>query len=328
MRTLVTGGAGYIGSVITEVLLERGHEVTVLDNLVKGYRDAVRPGAQVVIGELGDRDGVLELLERRRIDAVVHMAAHSMVGESMTAPLKYFGNNVADTVTLLQAMQEAQVKAMVFSSTAAVYGEPQRQPIGESDATIPTNPYGESKLAVERMLRWCGDAYGLRSVSLRYFNAAGASRHCGERHDPETHLIPLLLQAAAGLRPGITVFGDDYPTPDGTCIRDYVHVLDLAEAHVRALEVLGKSGPPCVAYNVGGSSAGHSVKDVVSTVERVTGKKLSITIGPRRPGDPARLVASSDRIRAELGFVPQRQELAEIVESAWRWMSSQKERTR
>ena len=328
MRTLVTGGAGYIGSVITEVLLERGHEVTVLDNLVKGFRDAVRPGAQVVEGELGDRAAVLDLLQRQRIEAVVHMAAHSMVGESMTAPLKYFDNNIAGTVALLQAMQEAQVKAMVFSSTAAVYGEPERQPIRESDATIPTNPYGESKLAVERMLRWCGDAYGLRSVSLRYFNAAGASRHCGERHDPETHLIPLLLQAAAGLRPGITVFGDDYPTPDGTCIRDYVHVLDLAEAHVRALEVLGKSGPPCVAYNVGGSSTGHSVKDVVSTVERVTGKKLAITIGPRRPGDPARLVASADRIRAELGFVPQRQELAEIVESAWRWMSSQKERAR
>ncbi len=328
MRTLVTGGAGYIGSVITEVLLERGHEVTVLDNLVKGHRDAVRPGAQVVIGEIGDREAVLELLQRRRIEAVVHMAAHSMVGESMTAPLKYFGNNVADTIALLQAMQEAQVKAMVFSSTAAVYGEPERQPIRESDATVPTNPYGESKLAVERMLRWCAESYGLRSVSLRYFNAAGATRFCGERHEPETHLIPLLLQAAAGLRPGITVFGDDYLTPDGTCVRDYVHVLDLAEAHVRALEALSKSGPPCVAYNVGGSSTGHSVKEVIGTVERVTGKKLNITIGIKRPGDPAKLVASSERIRGELGFVAGHQDLAEIVESAWRWMSSEKERSR
>ncbi len=326
MRTLVTGGAGYIGSVITEVLLERGHEVTVLDNLVKGHRDSVRPGAEVVVGELSDRPGLRALLERRKIDAVVHMAAHSMVGESMTAPLKYFENNVAQSVVLLDAMKEAGVQALVFSSSAAVYGEPLRQPVREQDQTQPTSPYGESKLALERMLRWCGQAYGLRSVSLRYFNAAGATRWCGERHEPETHLIPIVLQAAAGKRSHVTVFGNDYPTPDGTCIRDYVHVLDLADAHVLALEAVQKAAPRCASYNVGGASKGHSVKEVIAAAERVTGKKLKVEYGPRRPGDPAMLVASSDRIRAELGFEPRRQELSEIIESAWRWMTTAGER--
>jgi UDP-glucose 4-epimerase len=326
MRTLVTGGAGYIGSVITEVLLDRGHEVTVLDNLVKGHRDMVRPGAHVVIAELGDRQVLLDLFERRKIEAVVHMAAHSMVGESVTAPLKYFDNNVAESLVLLDAMQVSGVDKLVFSSSAAVYGEPIRQPISETDKTEPTSPYGESKLAFERMLRWCGDAYGLRSVSLRYFNAAGASRWCGEHHDPETHLIPILLQVAAGQRSSATVFGDDYPTPDGTCIRDYVHVLDLAEAHVLALETLSKPGPRVAIYNVGGSSKGHSVKEVIAATERVTGKKVKLEVGPRRPGDPAVLVASSDRIRSELGFVPRHQSLDQIIESAWRWMSTGAER--
>lgn len=326
MRTLVTGGAGYIGSVITEVLLERGHEVTVLDNLVKGHHDAVRPGAEVVIGELSDRAGLGELLARRKIEAVVHMAAHSMVGESVTAPLKYFDNNVAQSVVLLEAMKEAGVNALVFSSSAAVYGEPLRQPVREQDQTQPTSPYGESKLMLERMLRWCSEAYGLRSVSLRYFNAAGATRSCGERHDPETHLIPIVLQAAAGKRSHVTVFGTDYATPDGTCIRDYVHVLDLAEAHVLALEAVLSPGPRCTSYNVGGASKGHSVKEVIAAAERVTGKKIKVEYGARRPGDPAMLVASSDRIRAELGFSPKRQELQEIIESAWRFMTAAGER--
>jgi UDP-glucose 4-epimerase len=320
MRTLVTGGAGYVGSVITEVLLERGHEVTVLDNLIKGHRDAVAPGAHVVIAELGDRQVLLVLFERRKIEAVVHMAAHSMVAESVTAPLKYFDNNIGESLVLLEAMQQADVDKIVFSSTAAVYGEPQRQPISETDKTEPTNPYGESKLAFERMLRWCGQAYGLKSVSLRYFNAAGASTRCGELHDPETHLIPILLQVAAKQRASATLFGDDYPTPDGTCVRDYVHVLDLAEAHVLALETLQQPGSQCVAYNVGGASKGHSVKEVVAATERVTGQKLKLQIGPRRAGDPAVLVASSDRIRAELGWKPQRQQLDEIIASAWKWM--------
>ncbi len=326
MRTLVTGGAGYIGSVITEVLLERGHEVTVLDNLVKGHADAVRPGAELVIGELDDRDAVLALLQRKRIEAVVHMAAHSLVGESMTAPLKYFDNNVAASLVLLDAMQQAAVKMIVFSSSAAVYGEPQKQPIRESDPTNPTNPYGESKLALERMLKWCHQASGLRSVCLRYFNAAGATRWCAERHDPETHLIPLLLQAAAGLRPSVTLFGDDYPTPDGTCIRDYIHVLDLAEAHVLALEALKMGALNCAVYNAGGSPTGHSVKEVVSAVKRVTGKEVKLERGPRRPGDPAVLVASADRLRNELGFSPQRQGLDEIIASAWQFMTSKERR--
>ena len=326
MRTLVTGGAGYIGSIITEVLLERGHEVTVLDNLVKGHEDAVRPGAQLVVGDLMDRAAVLELLKRRQIEAVVHMAAHSLVGESMTAPLKYFDNNVGASLSLLAAMQEAQVQRLVFSSTAAVYGEPERQPIRETDATRPSNPYGESKLAVERMLRWCSEAWGLRAISLRYFNAAGASRWCGERHDPETHLIPLLLQAAAGLRPSVTLFGEDYPTPDGTCVRDYVHVLDLAEAHVLALEALKAGSPRSEVYNAGGSPRGHSVREVVSAVERVTQKRLVLERGPRRPGDPAVLIASAERLKAELGFTPRHQDLTDIVDSAWRWMHTRKER--
>lgn len=322
MRTLVTGGAGYIGSVITEVLLERGHEVTVLDSLVKGHQDAVVPGAEVVVGELGDRECVLQVLQRRRIEAVVHMAAHSMVGESVTAPLKYFDNNVSRGLVLLDAMKEAGVDRLVFSSTAAVYGEPLRQPISESDLTNPTNPYGESKLTFERMLRWCGDAYGLKSVSLRYFNAAGATERCGERHDPETHLIPLLLQVAAGQREKVTVFGEDYPTADGTCVRDYVHVLDLAEAHVLALEALGKPGrPSCTAYNVGGASQGHSVRQVIRAAERVTGKKLTVEKGPRRPGDPAVLIASAELIRDELGFRPKFVDLEQIILSAWRWMT-------
>lgn len=321
MRTLVTGGAGYIGSVITEVLLQRGHEVTVLDNLIKGHRDAVRPGADVVIGELGDQETVQELLERKRIEAVVHMAAHSMVGESVTQPLKYFENNVSVGVSLLHAMRGAGVEKLVFSSTAAVYGEPQRQPISESDLTEPTNPYGESKLAFEKILHWCSRAYGLKAISLRYFNAAGASEHCGERHDPETHLIPLVLQVAAGLRKSITVFGTDYPTADGTCVRDYIHVLDLAEAHVLALEALGQQQGGCsIAYNLGGASQGHSVKQVIRACERVTGKTINVEYGARRPGDPAVLIAGSTLCREELGFTPKFQDLEQIIQSAWRWM--------
>jgi UDP-glucose 4-epimerase len=327
MRTLVTGGAGYIGSVITEVLLGRGHEVTVLDNLIKGHRESVRPGAELVVGELGDRELVRALLERKRIEAVVHMAAHSMVGESVTQPLKYFENNVGVGITLLEAMQGAGVDKLVFSSTAATYGEPERQPISESDPTIPTNPYGESKLAFEKILHWSAKAYGLKAISLRYFNAAGASEHCGERHDPETHLIPIVLQVAAGLRPKVTVFGTDYPTPDGTCIRDYIHVLDLAEAHVLALEALGRQGSGgSKAYNLGGSSQGHSVKAVIRACEKVTGKPIAVEYGARRAGDPAVLVAGSTLCRDELGFTPKFQDLEQIIASAWRWMANHGEK--
>jgi UDP-glucose 4-epimerase len=303
------------------VLLGRGHEVTVLDNLVKGHRESVREGAELVVGELGDGALVRALLQRKRIEAVVHMAAHSMVGESVTQPLKYFENNVGVGITLLEAMKDVGVEKLVFSSTAATYGEPERQPISEGDPTVPTNPYGESKLAFEKILHWCAKAYGLKAISLRYFNAAGASEHCGELHDPETHLVPLVLQVAAGQRKSITVFGTDYPTPDGTCVRDYIHVLDLAEAHVLALEALGKQqGGGARAYNLGGSSQGHSVKAVIRACERVTGKKIAVELGARRPGDPAVLVAGSTLCREELGFTPKFQDLEQIIESAWKWM--------
>jgi UDP-glucose 4-epimerase len=320
MKILVTGGAGYIGSVITEVLLNEGHQVTVLDNLVKGHREAVLPGAELVVGELGNRALVTSTLARRRIEAVIHMAAHSMVGESVVAPARYYKNNVCDGLVLLDAMCEVGVDRLVFSSSAAVYGEPVHQPVVETDQTEPTSPYGETKLAFERALRWYAEAYRLRSVSLRYFNAAGATRACGEQHDPETHLIPIVLQTAAGQRKSLTIYGQDYPTPDGTCIRDYVHVLDLARAHVLALRALEGPQPQCVAYNVGCGTRGYSVREVIETAERVTGKPVPVEVGPRRAGDPAGLVASAERIRTELGFTPKLQDLGTIIESSWRWM--------
>ena len=315
----MTGGAGYIGSVVTEELLKGGDEVVVYDSLYKGHREAVVEGAAFVKGDLLDTALLRETLTQHRVEAVVHMAADSLVGESVKEPAKYFRNNVLGGLSLLDAMRGAGVSRLVFSSTAAVYGEPAKQPIEESDPTQPTNPYGETKLAFERSLRWYDEAYGLKFVSLRYFNAAGATERSGERHDPETHLIPIVLQAAAGSRPEVTVFGADYPTPDGTCVRDYIHVVDLAQAHVLALHALVKGHPSSI-YNLGCGGEGYSVKQVIDCAHRVTGKVIPVRQGPRRAGDPAVLIASSARIVRELGWRPKHQQLDVIVESAWRWM--------
>jgi len=319
MRVMVTGGAGYIGSVVTEELLRGGDQALVYDSLYKGHREAVVEGATFVKGDLLDTTFLRETLIQHKIEAVVHMAADSLVGESVKSPAKYYRNNVLGGLSLLDAMRDSDVKYLVFSSTAAVYGEPAKQPIEESDPTQPTNPYGETKLAFERALRWYDAAHGLKYVSLRYFNAAGATERSGERHDPETHLIPIVLQAAAGQRPDVTVFGDDYPTPDGTCVRDYIHVVDLAQAHILALHALAKGHPSSI-YNLGCGGEGYSVKQVIDCARRVTGKEIPVTKGPRRAGDPAVLIASSGRITRELGWKPTQQKLDAIVESAWRWM--------
>ncbi|HJY30877.1 MAG TPA: UDP-glucose 4-epimerase GalE, partial [Pyrinomonadaceae bacterium] len=271
MRVLVTGGAGYIGSVVSEQLVNDGHEVVVYDNLSKGHRDAVVAGARFVEGDLLDADKLRETLNG--IDAVIHMAAFSLVGESVEKPSKYYHNNVVAGLVLLDAMRDYGVKRIVFSSTAATYGEPEAQPIFESAPTNPTNPYGESKLAFEKAMHWYEQAYALRYASLRYFNAAGASEKCGEDHDPETHIIPITLQVAAGKRPHVEIYGDDYPTADGTCVRDYIHVIDLARAHILALDVLSERS---AIYNLGCGGDGYSVRDVIDTARRVTGKEIPV----------------------------------------------------
>ncbi|GAC1537627.1 MAG: UDP-glucose 4-epimerase GalE [Polyangiales bacterium] len=317
---LVTGGAGYIGSVVVEELLRAEHRVVALDDLSKGHRDAVDPAATFVHGDLGDGIFVERTLRDNRIDAVVHMAADSIVGESVTDPARYYKRNVTTSIALLDAMRAARTPRLVFSSTAAVYGEPEKQPIDESAALAPTNPYGDTKLAIERALRWYDDAYGLRATSLRYFNAAGASEKRGERHDPETHLLPLVLDVAAGRRPSVAIFGEDYPTPDGTCVRDYIHVVDLARAHVLALEAL-EAGAPSSTFNLG-CGGGHSVKQVIEVARRVTGAPIPTVSAPRRAGDPAVLVASSEAIAKALGWKPALGDLTTIVESAWRLRQS------
>lgn len=322
MRVLVTGGAGYIGSVVTEELVKDDHEVVVFDSLYKGHQQAVAREADFVKGDLRDHDTLTKTLRDRRIEAVIHMAADSLVGESYSNPKKYYDNNVLNGLTLLDAMRETEVRQIVFSSTAAVYGEPEKQPIEEQDATNPTNPYGETKLAFERAMHWYEQAFGLKYVSLRYFNAAGASKHCGEVHEPETHLIPIALQAAAGKRNHVEVFGDDYPTPDGTCVRDYIHVIDLARAHVLSLNALDQGSR---IYNLGCGGDGYSVRQVIETAREVTGQEIPAKIGPRRAGDPAILIASSDRIKAELGWKPEYQDLRLIIQSAWSWMKEHPE---
>ena len=319
MNVLVTGGAGYIGSVVTEQLVGDGHTVVVYDNLVKGHSEAVVDGATLVVADLRDGARLRETLAEHGIDAVVHMAAYSLVGESVQEPRKYYDNNVVASLSLLDAMVDAGVRRIVFSSTAAVYGEPEQSPIVEEMPHAPTNPYGETKLAIESALRWYDNAYGIRYASLRYFNAAGATEHCGEMHDPETHLIPIVLQAAAGTIPEVTIFGDDYPTRDGTCIRDYIHVSDLARAHILALGALDGGSR---IYNLGCGGAGYSVRELIDVAREVTGREIPVTYGPRRAGDPAMLVASSDRIRRELSWAPQQQDLREIIDSAWRWMQA------
>jgi len=319
MHIVVTGGAGYIGSVVTEELVNDGHEVVVYDNLSKGHRGAVVDGADFVEGDLLDADKLRQTLKDKRTDAVIHMAAFSLVGESVENPAKYYHNNVVAGLVLLDTMRDCGVGRIVFSSTAATYGEPEKQPIFESAPTSPTNTYGETKLAFERAMHWYERAYGLRYASLRYFNAAGASEKCGEDHDPETHIIPITLQAATGKRAYVEIFGDDYPTPDGTCIRDYIHVIDLARAHILALDVLSERS---AIYNLGCGGNGYSVRDVIETARRVTGKEIPVRMGARRAGDPAVLIASSDKIKSELGWQPQFQDLGVIIESAWKWMLS------
>ncbi|HEX3249971.1 MAG TPA: UDP-glucose 4-epimerase GalE [Pyrinomonadaceae bacterium] len=317
MKVLVTGGAGYIGSVVSEQLVNDGHEVVVYDNLSKGHRESVVEGARFVEGDLLESDKLVQTLNDNRVEAVIHMAAYSLVGESVEAPAKYYHNNVVSGLVLLDAMRDCGVKRIVFSSTAATYGEPESQPIFESAPANPTNPYGESKLAFEKAMHWYERAYGLRYASLRYFNAAGASEKCGEDHDPETHIIPITLQVATGKRPHVEIYGDDYPTADGTCIRDYIHVIDLARAHILALDVLSERS---AIYNLGCGGDGYSVREVIETARRVTGKDIPVRMGPRRPGDPAVLIASSDKIKSELGWQPQFQDLKLIVESAWQWL--------
>lgn len=317
MRVLVTGGAGYIGSVATEVLLDNGHSVVVLDNLVKGHRGAVDQRANFVEGDYADLALLESILSDNKIDAVMHFAAHSLVGESMENSIKYFDNNVAGSLAMAGAMVRAGVKMMVFSSSAATYGIPERTPIKEDDPTEPINPYGESKLLFERMLRWLDEIHGLRYVSLRYFNAAGASEKYGEVHDPETHLIPLVLQVALGQRPVAKIFGGDYPTPDGTAIRDYIHVVDLAQAHLLALNWLADEGESQI-FNLGNGS-GFSVKEVIEAARKVTGHEIPAELGPRRAGDPPVLVASSEEITSKLGWHPTYPGLEEIIETAWEW---------
>lgn len=314
MRVLVTGGAGYIGSVIAEELLNAGHEPIVYDSFVKGHHDALAPGILVVEGDTADTARLAGVMREQRIDAVIHMAALIEVGLSVEHPEAFYANNVCGSVSVLRAMIEAGVKKLVFSSTAALFGEPERLPIEENAPTQPTSPYGASKLMVEQMLAWVAPAHGITATSLRYFNAAGASERSGENHEPETHLIPLVLRAAAAGTP-ITIYGTDYPTPDGTAVRDYVHVLDLAQAHLLAL---GREEPGLRVYNVG-NGAGYSVREVIETARAVTGQPLRVEEHPRRPGDQAATVASSQRIREELGWQPRYPDLRSIIESAWRW---------
>jgi UDP-glucose 4-epimerase len=321
MRVLVTGGAGYIGSVLATELLQRGHQVVVLDNLSHGHRQAVPKDAELVVGELADRAGLDRVMREHSPDAVLHLAALIEAGESMKAPEVFFRNNTANALTLLEAMLAAGVKRFVFSSTAALYGNPERTPIQEDDALAPTNAYGESKLLVERMLAWFHRIHGLRYASLRYFNAAGASRpDQGEAHQPESHLIPRILAVALGRAQHANIFGTDYATPDGTCVRDYIHVSDLARAHLLAVDALAKEPENSVPliYNLG-NGQGFSVRQVVEVARQVTGHPIPVIESPRRPGDPAVLIASSEKIRRELGWQPRFPDLQTIVESAWQW---------
>ena len=321
-RILVTGGAGYIGSHTVKLLLEQGHEVTVVDNLSKGYRHNI-PSKILYKLDICDRKALSELMRQVRCQAVIHFAAFIAVGESMREPERYFGNNVAGSLSLLTAMLETGVKHIVFSSTAAVYGDPASSPIVETFPIHAVNPYGESKVMVETLLRWFDRIHGLTSVCLRYFNACGADPdgHLGEEHEPETHLIPLLLRAVVTGKP-VTVFGGDYDTPDGTCIRDYIHVNDLAQAHILALDYL-LSGGASDQFNVG-TSTGHSVMETIRAVEAATGNKVPYVVGPRREGDPPRLVADSAKLRTKLGWEPRYADLQPIIEHAWNFAQKQK----
>ncbi len=313
MKVLVCGGAGYIGSACSEYLLDHGHEVTVFDSLVTGHEDAVDPRAKFVKGDLADRDLLNDVCRKGNFEGIMHFAAFSLVGESMKDPGKYFRNNVANAINMADAAVANGVRTIVFSSTAATFGEPDEIPIRETTTQAPINPYGESKLCFEKILRWYHEIHGLNYAALRYFNAAGASANFGEDHNPETHLIPIILQVAQGKRDKIMIYGDDYDTPDGTCIRDYIHILDLAQAHMLAL-----NAPESGHYNLG-TGNGLSVKEIIETARAVTGHAIPADMAPRRAGDPPRLIACSDRIKARLGWKPQFESAEAIIQSAWKW---------
>jgi UDP-glucose 4-epimerase len=319
VRLLVTGGAGYIGSAVVTQLADEGHDVLVFDSLSQGHRAAVDDRADLVVGELADRATIDAAMRRHRPEGILHFASHTLVGESMEKPFLHLGNNVRNGLNLLESAVEHGVKRFILSSTANLFGLPDEVPI-EADAPIhPGSPYGESKFILERLLHWMDDRFGMRYCALRYFNAAGAlSPDRGEDHDPETHLIPVVLQVALGQREKVVIYGDNYDTPDGTCIRDYIHVADLSDAHVRALHAIEDGSR---AYNLG-NGRGFSVREVIETCRAVTGHPIPAEVGPRRPGDPAVLVAGSERIRHELGWAPKYRELREIVESAWAWHRS------
>ncbi|WP_446816984.1 UDP-glucose 4-epimerase GalE [Dysosmobacter sp.] len=321
MKTiLVAGGAGYIGSHMVALLVKRGYEVVVADNLRTGHWQAVKGARKMYVGDLRDGAFLHQIFTENKIDGVINFAAFSLVGESVTNPLKYYGNNVEGAVSLLSAMQAHGVDKIVFSSTAAAYGEPEKQPIEEGDRTEPTNPYGATKLAIENMLKWCDCAYNIRYVALRYFNAAGSDTEAGigEDHNPESHLIPLVMKTALGQRDHIGIFGEDYPTPDGTCVRDYIHVKDLAEAHLLALEYLEWGGSSDV-FNLG-NGAGYSVREIIETARRITGKEIKAVVEPRRGGDPSVLIASNKKAAEVLGWKPVLG-LDQIISDAWAWHS-------
>ena len=322
MAILVCGGAGYIGSHAVHALVEKGEQVVIVDNLQTGHRGALNPAAKFYEGDIRDAAVLDKIFTENKIEAVIHFAANSLVGESMEKPLLYFNNNVYGMQVLLEAMVRHGVDKIVFSSTAATYGEPKRVPIHEDDETCPTNTYGETKLTMEKMMKWVSRANGVRYVSLRYFNAAGAlpDGSIGEDHKTETHLIPLILQVPTGRRDHITVFGDDYPTPDGTCLRDYIHVVDLADAHVLALEYLRKGGASDI-FNLG-NGQGFSVKEMIAAAEKATGRSIKVDIGARRAGDPAQLIASSEKARTVLGWKPQFTDVEQVIGTAWKWHES------
>ena len=319
MTILVLGGAGYIGSHTVYELIDNGYDVVIADNLETGYKAAVHPKARFYQGDIRNRDFIDSVFDQEKIDGVIHFAANSLVGESMTKPLKYYDNNLCGTKVLLESMVAHDIKYIVFSSTAATYGEPERIPIMEEDRTYPTNCYGETKLSMEKMFKWTSLAHCMKFVSLRYFNACGAhkSGQIGEAHNPESHLIPLILQVPNGKRPEISIFGDDYDTKDGTCIRDYIHVADLSQAHILAMEYLVKGGDNAI-FNLG-NGVGFTVNEVIETARKVTGHPIPAKVCPRRAGDPAQLIASSQKARDILGWKPQYDDLETIISSAWNW---------
>jgi len=316
MSIFVTGGAGYIGSIVVEQLVEAGETVIVYDNLYQGHQAAVHPDAKLIVGDLADTALMTKTMAEYRVEAIMHFASYTLVGESVERPFLYLGDNITNGLNLLRAASELGVKRFILSSTANLFDDPQQMPISEQERIVPGSPYGESKYILERMLYWLDRTKGLKYAALRYFNAAGASSVRGEDHDPETHIIPLVLQVALGQRDQFIIFGDDYPTPDGTCVRDYIHVLDLAQAHILALQALqnGQSRT----YNLG-NGQGYSILELIEVARKITGHSIPVEVGPRRPGDPAILIASADSIRQELGWQPKHSDLETIVGDAWRW---------